>query len=312
MENLQTPPSVDAACIDLALAQRGVISRTQAMALGLSDRAVQRRLQLGVWRRLHPGVYLPGAATKEAWATQLSGACLAGGSRAVVSHRAAAVVFGLDGLVRAPAEITVPHLEEAALRGVIVHRSRLLDACDVAQFGGLPVTRIERALIDLGRFEGDEVVEKALESAIRLNLTTEVDCWTYAEERGRGLPGARRLARIMRMRAPGPAAGSAGEVKFLRALRQAGVPAPVRQFRIRAAGKTFFLDFAWPDLLVAAEFDGYQGHGGRLAHAADLDRQNAIVAQGWSIRRYSPTRLAADPVGIAAEVTAALLAAAAA
>lgn len=306
MTNLETADTVDGRCVGLASRQYGVISRGQALELGLSPAGVKRRVDRGVWRPIHEGVYVIGAAV-ETWRLSLMAACLHGGPRAVASHRAAAVLWALDGLVRAPVEITVPHGEEALARHVVTHRSRILECHDVATLGGIPVTNVPRTLVDLGRFEHDTVVEKALESALRKRLTTEATCWRYVDDRAGRIPGAARLRRVLRVRTPGSAAESGGEVAFLRLLRAAGVPAPIRQFPlILPGGGTARLDFAWPQWMFAVEFDGFDHHGGRLAHAADMERQNAIVALGWDLRRYTGTTLRRKPDRILEEVTARL------
>ena len=303
-------PRPERCCLELARSQLGLIARRQALELGLSRHAVQQRVSSGAWRRVHEGVFAVGAADG-GWRGDVMAACLAAGGNAVASHRAAAVLWRFDGIVRAPVEITVPHGEEASLRGVVAHRSRLLDDLDRRRIGPIPVTIPERTLIDFARSEGEVSVEKALESALRERVTTEAAAWRYIEERGKGLPGARRLRRILLERTPGKPAGSGGEVELLRCLRLAGVPTPVRQYELRLPnGRGAVLDLAWPDRRVGAEWDGYDVHGGRRAHADDLERQNGILALGWTLRRYTGSRVRRDPRGITAEIVAALLAAA--
>ncbi|MCE7883411.1 MAG: hypothetical protein DYH08_06020 [Actinobacteria bacterium ATB1] len=50
-------PSPDVVVAQLAGAQFGTFSRRQAVEAGLSERAVDRRLQGGVWVQVHPAVY---------------------------------------------------------------------------------------------------------------------------------------------------------------------------------------------------------------------------------------------------------------
>jgi hypothetical protein len=37
--------------------QEGVLSRAQALSLGLTDDVIAWKIQRGAWQRLHPGVY---------------------------------------------------------------------------------------------------------------------------------------------------------------------------------------------------------------------------------------------------------------
>lgn len=291
----------------LAKRQLGLVSRSQATALGMTRTTIRERVAGQRWQTLYPGVYLLGV-TESTWQQRLMAACLFAGPNAVASHRAAGVLWQLDGLVRAPVEILVPHHEEAALpRGAVVHRSRKLDEVDVARRGGIPVTCVERTLVDLGRYLEPAEVEKALESALRRGLASPGSMWTYVEGRGGRIPGCRRIRSILLARGDAKPAGSGGEVEFLRLLRRAGIPRPVRQFQLRLPdGRSAFLDFAWPDLKFGMEYDGYDTHGGRLAHAADLERQNAIVGLGWTLLRYSGRRVRRNPVAVAREVEAAI------
>ncbi|MGH2705111.1 MAG: type IV toxin-antitoxin system AbiEi family antitoxin domain-containing protein [Actinomycetota bacterium] len=52
----------DVACSRLARSQQGLVTASQALQRGLSQRTVQRRVTSGAWEKLLPGVYrLPGA-----------------------------------------------------------------------------------------------------------------------------------------------------------------------------------------------------------------------------------------------------------
>jgi hypothetical protein len=206
-------------------------------------------------------------------------------------------------LVRSPIEITVPHGEEATLRGVVVHRSRKLDACDSTVTCGQPVTIAERTLADLGRYVGERELEKALESALRRRLCNPARLWTYVDERAPLTPSTRQLRRLLLLRSDKPAAGSGGEVELLQTLRRVGIPEPERQFPLHLpSGRVVRLDFGWPQIRLGLEYDGYDIHGGRLAHNADLARQNEIVIAGWTLLRYSGLRVRAEPVAVAEEI----------
>src|SRR5579884_1527274 len=78
-------------------AQFGVFSAQQARRAGLARASIARRLKAGVWERVHPATYrLRGAPPH--WRQSLSAALLWAGSGAVVSHRAAGLLWHLDGM----------------------------------------------------------------------------------------------------------------------------------------------------------------------------------------------------------------------
>jgi hypothetical protein len=49
----ELPPELS----ELAALQRGVLSRAQVLAAGLTDEVITARLSPGSWRRLYPGIY---------------------------------------------------------------------------------------------------------------------------------------------------------------------------------------------------------------------------------------------------------------
>lgn len=79
---------------ELLESQRGVITRRQALAAGMTGKAIVVRLRSERWQRLQTGVYatFTGEPSREAllWA-----AILRAGPRAVLSHQTAAELYGL-------------------------------------------------------------------------------------------------------------------------------------------------------------------------------------------------------------------------
>src|SRR3954447_17387073 len=106
--------------IRVAASQHGLISRQQALELGLSEKQLQTLLERGRWRSVRPGAYAVGGAP-ETNHMQLLAACMAAGNGAVGSHRASVWTWGLDGSIGRPLEITVEASRGPVLPGVIVH-----------------------------------------------------------------------------------------------------------------------------------------------------------------------------------------------
>ena len=79
------------------------------------------------------------------------------------------------------------------------------------------------------------------------------------------------------------------------------LPHPVLQHQIvDLRGRTWRLDFAWPDLRVAAEYDGVDWHSGPEAFLRDRRRTAALLDLGWVVVpiiagdvRYRPAELVA-------------------
>ena len=59
---------------------------------------------------------------------------------------------------------------------------------------------------------------------------------------------------------------------------------PVRQLRVDVTlSKWYRIDFAWPELLVAVEAEGFEWHGSRARRKADKIRVAALERLGWRV-----------------------------
>ena len=135
----------DARCMEVAEAQYGLISSSQALAAGLSEYQIRRRLRSGRWRGVHPGVHAINGSPPT-WHQSLLAACLWAGPHAAASHRAAARLWGLDCMDNEVVEISVPR--KLTTTSVIVHRlSR--PHTRIMRRGGIPVTEVATTLVDL-------------------------------------------------------------------------------------------------------------------------------------------------------------------
>ena len=204
-----------------AQGQHGILTRSQVLAVGGSDALIRSRLRAGHWHELHPGTYLLGAAPPY-WLQSVMAACLAAAPHAFASRRAAAGMWALDGFAKGPIEITVPFGRLSIPDGVLVHRSRRIDPDDVVVKNGVPVSSVERTILEVGAVVPEGIVERAVEDAIRRCLTTEVRLRRHLDRpHSKGRSGAGKLRRVLDVRLPGRAAGSAAEVRIVRLLRAA-------------------------------------------------------------------------------------------
>ncbi|CAN5781734.1 hypothetical protein BH24ACT3_BH24ACT3_18560 [soil metagenome] len=276
----------DRAVREVAGTRSGLLVRADVAGLGGTDDVTAARGAGGHWGRVHAGVYLVGAGALD-WRGRLAAAVLAAGDGALASHRAAVVLWGLDGIGAALVELTVPLTHGPVPAGVIVHRTRRPPPASVVD--EVAVTSVERTLLDAASCLPPVLVEKAFESAVRRGLTTATKLELHVRDHGgRGVRGSRSLRELMAVRRPGRDAGSPEEAELVRELRRAGIEAPVRQFEIPLAfGAVAVVDLAWPDRRKAVEVDGFEGHASAADVEADDERQNQILDAGWELRRYS-------------------------
>lgn len=288
-----------------------MVTWAQLLDAGVSGRTVGRRAADGSLPRVAPGVYrAPGAP--RTWHQQVLTACLTEGELAVASHRTAAALWGLDGFRPGIVEVTTPLWLRRRRPGVRVHESTDLEACDHSERLAIPVTTIERTLIDLGAVVHRHKVEQAFDDALQRHLTTPEavrDRFVHLARRGRRGVGVLRPLLEKRLGRSEPPSGEF-ERRVARLLVRAGVRAPRFEHVVITANGVFVarVDLAYPDLRIAIECDGHQWHSGRQCRQADLDRQNRLVLAGWTILRFTWEDLVERPDLIIERVRAALAA----
>jgi hypothetical protein len=268
--------------------QYGLISREQALDAGLSDSSIWVRLNAGAWEAILPGVYrlvgVPGS-----WFQTLKAAELWAGRGAALSHRCAAAHWGLDGNPPGPLEITVPFKTTAPEKRLIVHVSSRFSPRDVVQHHGIATTTLERTLIDLGAVQRRWRVQVALDHALRSRLTSPSELWSELERAGgRGRRGAGVLRSLLEEtaheRSP---SGSPLERKMRSVIkRYPGIPEPQTHYLLfDVDGLIGELDFAWPDIRLGLETDGFDPHMTRESFHTDRVKMNRAAAIGWTVLR---------------------------
>ena len=277
----------------IAETQHGVLSIDDARELRVSKHEIRRRVADGTLIRLFDGVYMTAGAPRT-WRSELLAACLAGGSRAVASHRSAAALHDLPGSLTDISEITCPRWQRTIEEGLVVHESKVLDADLCTTVDNIPVTCVELTLLMLGAVCSPLTVEMALDVSLRRELVTYESMRAVLGRVGRrGRNGAGVLRTILDDRAPERAAAeSPMETKLLRLLRDLGFPAPVPQFHVWVGGRFYGrLDAAYPEEKVGLEYQSYERHAGKLAVDNDNARRRRFKAIDWELVEVTPADL---------------------
>lgn len=275
-----------AAVADVARRQDGFVTLENCRVLGVPERTVHGWVAAGRLERWHHAVFGVGGlpATFE---RRLRSALLAAGPPAVVSHRAGAELWGLGHW--GVAEISIPYTQRLALDGVVVHRSRDLDREPGHTRQGLAVTGPMRAVIDCGavlpHWEVRDLLERAL--ADRLFTIASIER-TYSRLARPGRRGGGVIRRVLDARALGAEVpDSLLEVRMAALLARAGLPVAAFQHEVLLDGRRSRIDFAYPHLRLAIEVDGWAKFSSPEGAQAMLARQNALVAAGWTVLRFT-------------------------
>lgn len=241
------------------LHELAVITRAQALAEGWTDEAIRRQLKSGAWRRIRHGSYMVG----ELW-EQLDdidrhrALAVAASSRAGCSHAWSHVTALVQlGMPSWGLPLDAVHLTRfdgrCGRRGDVAQHKGKAYADDLTVRDGQLVTSGTRTALDVASTYDIERAVVAVGSLLHAGETTR-------EELSRRVPGmdqwpdsllVRRVLRLVDARPE-----SVAEHRFIYWCARFGLPGPVPQQPVSIDGRTYRLDFAWPELGVWVEVDG--------------------------------------------------------
>jgi very-short-patch-repair endonuclease len=280
------------------------LERAQALDIGLSRFAIHRLMASKTWELVHPNVYRlwPAGTDHERWRQRMMGAALWLGLQSGGSHRAAAVLWDLDGIESAPIEMMTMGRQRSTQSDVVIHHVRSLPQHDLAVRRGIRVTSVARTIVDLAAVVEPAALELALESALRRGLTTEARIRRQMKRSGSTSKGKGTLGTILGFRKK--ATDSALETLVWRALLDHGLPRPTRQYTVVAPDSKFVarVDFAYVEARLAIEADGYGSHSKPDDWRRDRRRQNALTRLGWIVYRVTWEDATRHPRAVADDV----------
>jgi hypothetical protein len=279
--------------------QRGIVTRAQALAYGMSVGAIRSRLRFGHWQAVFRSTYatFSGPIPREAllWA-----AVLRAGPGATLSHHSAAELAGLVDDPGSPIHVTVPgNRRPQRIPGVVTHLSqRVHTARHPTRLP--PQTRIEETVIDLSQSVAS--LEQALGWITRAcgrRLTRPERIVEALADRKKVRWRDEILAALTDV---ATGAHSALELRYLRDVERAhGLPSGSRQHTVFRAGGRFYDDVRYAEFGIVIELDGRAAHP-EEARWRDLRRDNLSVVQGRRVLRYGWADVAGRPCDVAAQV----------
>ncbi len=271
---------IEAECRKLAAKQYGVISRSQAVSLGMPGRAIRHRVGTSRWKEIFPYVYVIDGSPPTSHQGLMAAQLWSGGP---VSHRAAAALWGFPEFTLMVYDVYCSSRKRSPSQRIVCHYST--ESLPTRSVDGIMVTSPERTLLDIGCSVPEWLLAGAVEDALRRRLTSIrrlIEC--IDRSRGSGKRGTGQLRRVIAERGLAPATESPLEDRIERLLKRAGFPTPLRQFEIRNGDRLIArVDFAYPEQRLAIEVDGFRYHSGRQRFDAERERLNSIKAAGWDV-----------------------------
>jgi hypothetical protein len=295
-------PALDDA-LALASEQDGALTRAQARSSGVSA-AVYFRLRRDAWSSpVRGSVVIP--SERHPFSARVRAACLSSTDTTVCGVTAARIL-GLPGIPAwredEPTHLLVPRRTgRRQRRGMVLHFSDV-DPSDVFDLAGMPVTGVQRTIIDLVLWSDRDTAVSILDAALHEQLLGADDLTAIGARlaRRRGGRACRSRLALADGRSESPL-----ETRLRLLLHDAGLSPETLQFVIRGdAGYPIArLDLAWPSRLLDVEADGIAPHSGPEALFRDRERQNALIGRGWTVLRFTWTDVMRRPDYVVACVT---------
>ncbi len=287
VSNSATPSE---AIFDVLRRQAGVITTSQAKGLGLTQRQIEYRSSKGEWINIQRGLYRH-ALFEESERMKIWALILAGNGH--VSHWHAARLHGLDPTFgKTKPEVTVRQGTHVGFEGIRVHESRQLATRSLTTIDGLPVSGVERTIMDVAAVEPAQWVILALiDSAKQKGLTSNQAlerCLAVHARRGRDGTVRFRGALSHPSIHQTPAIGHQSR-KAARVLQSAGLPYPFFEEQVLDADGTLIAQVDLSYVVPLLGFlDGFTYHGARRAQTnRDRAQRQTLRNQGFVVMEFT-------------------------
>jgi hypothetical protein len=293
---------VGAAVARIAGRQSGVISLRQLRQAGLTDGDIRGWVKRRHLLPLHRGVFAVGHAPLTPHA-RLTAALLATGPQAFLSHRTAAMVWGLRDITTRRIDVTVPGCKRGSRGALKLHQASVWPGpSEIRTRNGLRVSSVPRLLVELAPSESARELDRLITLAVRKRIL-DLDKMQMALARYARRPGLAKLKAALRDYLPRPDRKSGLERAFDELLaKHPEIPPPRRNVHIDG----WEIDCYWPEQRLAVELDGRPYH--IVAREIERDRLKdaKLLKIGIRVLRITDSRFEYDPLGALGDLLAAL------
>ncbi|MBX7455517.1 hypothetical protein GR927_46705 [Mycolicibacterium sp. 3033] len=259
----------------LFISQGGVATSAQLVEhLGRSrlDRDIAGGLLVKVW----PGVY---SLDEPDAMLRLRGLDLRAGTPVAVCLGTAAAAYGFDVQNTVDLHVlTPPGHQLRNSDGLVVHRR---DGAPLTMVDGRRATAPAWTAVEVARALRRPRALATLDAALRSGTCDRRQLLSAAARQAgrRGIVAVRDLIPLADPRAESP---MESEVRLV--IHDSGLPDPELQYGIvDLSGRSWRLDFAWPERSVAVEYDGFDWHSDRDQFHRDRQKRAALNEMGWSL-----------------------------
>ncbi len=262
--------------VDTLFGRQGGVATTAQLTRLVGRAAYETGVANGrfvqVWRGIY-GREPPGRMLR------LHGLDLRAGEPVAICLGTAAAAFGFDTEDTVDIHVLTP----------AGHQLRATDGLAVHRREGAPLTVVEGRIATEPAWTAIEVARglrrsralATLDAALRTGGCDKGQLFAAAAKQGgrRGIVAVRQLIGMAAAQAESPMESEARLV-----MRDRGLPEPVLQHEIVDRNwRTWRVDFAWPDALLAVEYDGFDWHSDPDALRRDRQKRAALREVGWNV-----------------------------
>lgn len=219
--------------------------------------------------------------------TLCAAAILAVGDHAAITGGSAAALYGFDAAAEPGVEVAIPVDRNVRRRPGLTVRHVGFGQQDVEDIAGVRVLRLPLVLADLLRAREERHGLAVLEQVLASTPTGEHRALRERVARDLDLThGQRPLATAFSLVTTASGLSESRWESWMKwTLIRAGLPTPTQQYEVLDLDGVplYRLDLAWPELRVAAEYDGYAAHSGR--EERDRLRDLDLGRRGWIVVR---------------------------
>lgn len=280
----------------IAARQLGLFTRAQAMECGFSARQIRWRVDAGEWQRVLGRVLAPAGLPLSPLVLDRAGPLAVIGG--VIAGQSAARTWGM--VVPATATyLAISRERNPSLRGITYLRTDV-ERREIYGWEGAAVTSAPRTVSDCLRILPEMAAVNLLDQALQRNWVT-LPYLIEQQQRWTGFKGSAQSRRLIQAASKGT--HSAGERLAAKLLTSAGI----RLWRANVAihdadGLIGIGDFVFDAERLVLEIDGMAHHVTAQQFQRDRERQNRLVAAGWTVLRFTWWDLDRTPGAIVATV----------
>ncbi|HEV3225606.1 MAG TPA: DUF559 domain-containing protein [Acidimicrobiales bacterium] len=290
---------------DIVLEIRRACRRTGVTAaerIQLTDRQRQAAINKGLLVRRPRGVLLdpsyPDSPLKE-----LAAATAVGRPYAAAWGRSCMTMWSLLDAHPSRPEVVVPEQRYARIPGAEVHRSSSLSPTDVTMRQGIPVLKPLVAMLSIGVVLAPmEVAEIMIRARQKKLFEPDAVRATLARAARPGSDGIRACRDALELVMIGDRpADSVLELRFHHGPGQL-LPPYEYQYDVEVEGGRYRPDFAYPDVRVAIEVDGYEKRKDMESLVHDARETTALIKAGWTVPHFTWPDVVDTPHVVASDV----------